>query len=134
MYINYKEEGVRMKKLLIVMLIVCAISGLMCCSYSKNVDKNKSNTTNARVEATSMLIRYNNKNYMVIPSDLIEQESKYSKKLDNLGLEYWVRNEYIGECVKELEEGAKLYNTIRGDDSVLIFRDYNNEYSYVFSI
>ena len=36
-------------------------------------------------------------------------ESKYSKKLDNLGLEYWVKNEYIGDCVKDLEEGAKLY-------------------------
>ena len=69
-----------------------------------------------------------------VPSDLLEQESKYSKKLDNLGLEYWVKNEYIGDCVKELEEGAKLYNTIREDDSVLIFRDYNNEFSYVFSI
>ena len=134
MYINYKEEGVRMKKLLITMLIVGAISGLMCCSYSKNVDKNKLNRTNTKVEATSMLIRYDNKNYMVVPSDLIEQESKYFKKLDNLGLEYWVKNEYIGDCVKDLEEGAKLYNTIRGDDSVLIFRDYNNEFSYVFSI
>ena len=113
------------------MLIACAIGGLVCCKNSNNVDKNKINT---KVEATSVLIRYNNKNYIVIPSDLIEKKSKYANLLDKLGFDYSVKSEYIGDCIKQLEEGASLYNTIKNEENVLILRDYNNEYSYVFML
>ena len=83
-----------MKRIWCILLIVCTIGGLVCCNYRQNVDKNGNNTSNTKTEATSRLIRYNNKNYIVITSDLIEKKDRYANILDKLGFDYYGKGDY----------------------------------------
>ena len=82
----------------------------------------------------SEVIIYKHNKYEVIPSDLINTNNIYGKKLDNLGMNYDVNKIELCGIVKKVDGGGKIYETKHGYDEVMVLEDKQGEYSYIFKL